>query len=190
MNDSKRLFLAFELPDPVVAGIVKIQDGYRSKFPQFKWVKQENLHVTLHFLGDVPSKETNCLIAKLEPLLLNQKALDVCLGSLGVFPHWLKPRVLWLSLQGKDRLLVEELQRKTGELFRKMGYQLEQRSYMPHLTLARIQDGVNNVNQFMKIKEEPIHHQSSFYITKLCLYASILTPQGPIYKPIHRFSFC
>ncbi len=47
-----RLFVAIEIPDEVRRNLAVLLREFRAISPETKWVRPENLHLTLKFLGE------------------------------------------------------------------------------------------------------------------------------------------
>ncbi|MFZ5754497.1 MAG: 2'-5' RNA ligase family protein [Bacillota bacterium] len=75
MVQTIRAFWAFELPEPVVEAVTQLQTELARIFPHLRWVNSANLHLTLHFLGDI------------HPSLVEKPRLPSCpWGKLALFP--------------------------------------------------------------------------------------------------------
>lgn len=155
--------------------------------PQAKWVRLTNMHLTLHFLGDISEDDLAAIIKEFkEPL---SKKIDIIakLGELGVFPNWDNPRILWLSLQGNLEPLYK-LHKDTSQILAKNGYTLEKRGFRPHITLARIPSYKRSASiNKLAINEQDLLKAQEFRLNKLTLYTSKLTSAGPIYTEQHTF---
>ena len=58
MSDTLRTFIAIELPEKIVSAISKVQEGIRSYGFKIRWVRPENIHLTLKFLGNIKEDDT------------------------------------------------------------------------------------------------------------------------------------
>ena len=133
-----RLFVALGIPEDIRAAIAALICELKPLDDSWKWTRAENLHVTLKFLGEIPSD-------KLEGLKEALRRVDsgwpmaVKFGGLGFFPDGRKPRVLWVGMEAP--LSLRTLARAIGEAVAKVGAPQEEREFTPHLTLARNKDG-------------------------------------------------
>jgi len=138
-----------------------------------RWVKQENLHLTLLFLGDT---QPETIIKKLKNL--NFTPEKIALHSLGTFGH--PPRILYAKVKQSEQLL--QLRKNLLETF---AQDKRQESYIPHVTLARIK----KISSISRMEEKIEHYEQKtlgyLSLTPL-LIQSILTAQGPCYKVIKR----
>lgn len=118
MCGTMRSFWAFELPDRIIENLKAVQYGIKTLYPHLKWVKPENVHLTMHFLGNLYTPELEKQVEVLKPVINQQKPIPVSLGNLGVFPDWAGPRVLWIDLKGSLKPL-NDLHKVTGGVLRK-----------------------------------------------------------------------
>lgn len=185
MSNLLRSFLAVDLPASAVEEITKVQSLLKSSYPRWRWVAPANLHLTLHFLGDKTPEELAEIVKHCLPILSGQKPVEVETGELGVFPNWLNPRVLWLSLE--DKLgIIRMLQRKTGDILHSLGHIPDKKPFSPHITLARIHKDEYPVDA--GLIRLAVRDKTGFTIDSATLYTSILKPQGPVYTAYYRFN--
>ncbi len=99
-------------------------------------ISPEQLHLTLCFLGDTPWELTNSVSQVIEETLHGREAIPASFGPLGGFPNLSRPRVIWAGVEPAEPItrIQEDLKRRLEDL----GLQLEQRPFIPHVTLARV----------------------------------------------------
>lgn len=138
-----RIFVAAEPDDAARAALAKLTTALRERNQEaaraWRWVPPENVHVTLHFLGEISEERTGALVRCLGPEL-EVPAFDVDIDQLGQFPPAGRPRVLWAAVGGGRDALVR-LQEATGARLAAEGFPADDRPFVPHLTLARSRDG-------------------------------------------------
>jgi len=181
-----RCFLAFELPNPLINLIKTLQSSLRTKYRDLRWVESENLHLTLHFLGEINRNTMDGIVKECRPLAMQHQPCRVRAAQLGVFGRWKAPAVLWLSLQG-DVEPIKQLHYQTAEIIKRMGLKPEGRPFSPHITLARIPAGIREGLDLIKVKDYPVDDRQQFLFSVFTLYTSELRPQGPVYNPYSRF---
>ncbi len=176
-----RSFIAVEVEDSdVVRQIEKIQQELLSSGAKLKLVEPQNLHFTLHFLGNIDEKQIPNLAEIIQGVEGN--GFDVELVGLGCFRPQ-RPRVIWIGCTtGADQLIQH--QKFLGRELRAQGFPSEKRKYSPHLTVVRVRSGLNR-DQLMELVQ---HHASKvfgkFPVKTIKLKKSTLTPQGPIYEDL------
>ncbi len=173
-----RLFIAIDLPEELKQKFGTIKK--RFDLPQARWVKEENLHLTLKFLGDVEKEKIKKINFTLEKLTRNFPVFSLRTAEFGAFPNLNKARVLWVDVkEGKET--VQKLAALIENKLSKIGFEKEKRSFEPHITLARLKKPV-------PVSFWPsIDWSYSFEVNQVILFESFLKPTGPIYTPLNAF---
>jgi 2'-5' RNA ligase len=176
-----RSFIAVEVDAlSVIRQIQQKQQELLSSRAKLKLVEGENLHFTLHFLGDVEQERIPELIE-----LLNEvegEPFEVGLVGLGCFRPQ-RPRVIWIGCTlGADQLIRH--QKFLGNRLRTHGFPSEKRKYTPHLTIARVRSGENRAQLMKLVDEHKSHEFGKFQVKTIKLKKSTLTPKGPIYEDL------
>src|SRR5712691_11506638 len=131
-----RLFVALEIPSEVRENLAGLLKSLRAVSPQTRWVRPENLHVTLEFIGEVEEAQLASIRTGLGGVRSDQPvALDF--RGLGFFPNEEHPRVFLAGIEASPNLktLAADIDKATE----KLGIPREQRPFSPHLTLARFE---------------------------------------------------
>ncbi len=180
-----RTFIAIELPEEIRIVLNRIQDELKQTQADVKWVKPENIHLTLKFLGEIEQD----LVKKIHPVLddIAQKnsAFSLYLSELGAFPKLQYPRVIWIGLTN-DRQ-VSEIAEDLEKRMLKIGLPAESRPFSTHITLGRVRSGLNRkalVEKIESLNKSSSSPQPEFKVLGLTLFKSTLTPHGPIYETI------
>ncbi len=132
-----RLFVALDIPAAVRSKLSAYMDRVRAYAPDAKWARVEGLHVTLKFIGEVKEEK----LAPIKAALAQVKAAEFEVGfeNIGFFPNAKSPRVFWAGVKADESLA--QLAKAVDDELVKLGFAPEERSYSPHLTLARSRDG-------------------------------------------------
>jgi 2'-5' RNA ligase len=176
-----RTFIAVEVNNPdVLRHIQKVQHELQASRAKLKHVEPENLHFTLHFLGNIHSDR----VAVLEELLndLQGEPFEVSLVGLGSFRPQ-RPRVIWIGCSEGAELLVQ-YQKLLGSQLRRTGFPVEKRRYSPHLTIARVKSGEYREELMDLVRRHSNHDFGKFQVSAIKLKKSTLTPRGPIYEDL------
>lgn len=127
-----RLFVAIPLPDEAKDRLVAVQPP---AIPGVRLLGREELHLTLHFLGEVAARDLATMRAVLATVTMN--AFTVAVDGIGMFERDGRPQVLWAGVAASAELL--ELHRSIGgALTDAIGFRPEDRPYSPHITLTRL----------------------------------------------------
>jgi 2'-5' RNA ligase len=133
-----RLFVAIDLDETARQAIAGIQREAASTFAPGrapKWVRAEQMHLTLVFLGETQEAAAPPLVESLS-LPLRLPPFEVVFGGFGVFPPSGPPQVLWLGVREGERN-IEEVHRQVAGRLDRLGIERERRRFHPHLTLGR-----------------------------------------------------
>jgi len=134
-----RSFVAVLLPDRVRAGLAAVGAELRGQTRGLAWVRADNLHLTLRFLGEIEPMRLEQVREAVAAAAAAVVPFTVSLGGLGGFPSGRAPRVLWASVAaGGEGLEVLYDALEAGLVAR--GIPGESRAFHPHVTLARARD--------------------------------------------------
>jgi len=188
MEDIKvRLFIAIELPLKIQKVLENIQEVLKKAKAGIKWVKPDNIHLTLKFLGYVESSQIEPIKDKMRFAGEEFSPFEISLAKdVGVFPKINYPRVIWVGID-KGEAKITNLQKRLEDEMDELGFEKEKREFTPHLTLGRVKslksekEGLIQAIQSIHIDEE---HR--FNVSKLTLFKSILKQTGPIYEVLYE----
>jgi len=188
MGNTIRTFIAVSLNLEIQQTIGQIQNYLKTFDCNIKWVKPQNAHLTLKFLGDIKLKKIDELKGVLADLFQNVKSIETELTELGAFPSIDHPKVLWAGLKDDDKRiaqLVGSLENRLGEI----GYKKEKRAFGPHITIGRARSpkNVHLLSEAMLDYKMPTGLMQ--VIRNIILYKSTLTPKGSIYEILENFYF-
>jgi 2'-5' RNA ligase len=175
-----RLFFAVELPHEVQAALGKLRPKDSA---DYRWADPSLLHVTLAFLGEQPEERLDLLKTVGAAAARASSPGHLALGEAGSFGSKRVPRVLWVGLDG-DIASLNTLQSHLARGLREAGFQLEDRAFSPHITLARRRD---NARSGPPQGWPPQRLHTTFEMDHLTLFQSRLSPKGPTYIPLATF---
>ncbi len=148
-----RLFVAVVPPVEVVEHLTDFVEPRRSHpDDDVRWAADENWHITLAFLGEVPEWKTDDLGGGLERAAKRQKPFDLRLSGAGAFPSVADARVLWTGVQDEAGALPH-LAMTTRSAANKAGVVVDGRKFTPHLTLARLRRPMDVV-RYVRVFDE------------------------------------
>jgi 2'-5' RNA ligase len=181
-----RLFIAIEIPQSVRSTFASLLKDFSAIAPQVKWVRAENLHVTLKFLGETQSAKLGPLLNALSSVR-SADPVNLEFRGLGFFPHEKRPRVFWAGMEASANLktLAEEIDQAAHPL----GFPLEERPFTPHLTLARFQPPGIPPKLLQAIQEKSAQGFGSLRTGEFHLIESKLKPTGAEYTTVQTFHF-
>jgi 2'-5' RNA ligase len=191
MSEEKsiRSFLAVDPPREIIDAIGMIQDRLRKNIQgDIRWVRPQGIHLTLKFFGAISESDVANISLVVENTTSNIAPFTLGIKRVGAFPDVKRPRVLWLGMDGDVDTLIR-LQKEVDAELQKYGFEKEDRTFRPHLTLARIKDprGLIGLAKIMEKREN--YEAGSFSAAGLNLFKSDLTPKGAVYTKLAYFPF-
>lgn len=177
-----RTFIAIELSDETRRSVAEVAERLRAAGATLRWVKPENLHYTLSFLGEIPAAQLARAVVAMRGAVSRTLPFPVSIGGLGAFPGLERPQVIWVGCtQG-----AEDLGRLAGEVKVALGRERlpsDPKPFRPHLTLGRTKD---NRQWGELVRAVRAHRDSAIgveWVRTVTVMESRLTPDGPVYTP-------
>jgi RNA 2',3'-cyclic 3'-phosphodiesterase len=194
-----RTFIAIDLPDVLKEKVALLQEQIHSAVQPLngvrylRWTGTDKMHLTLRFLGETTVTQQTQLSIQLAQLCSAQSPIRLNLTGLGAFPNWSRLRVVWTGVAGEVAPL-KELQQGVEQIARASEFTAENKSFSPHITLARIERNapgaaLRELGQFLNTwaAEEAQQQWGSWTVRQVIHMRSQLRPQGAIYTPLARF---
>lgn len=175
-----RAFIAVEMPSPVVDAIRQQQQVLKRNDTDLRWVRPENLHLTLRFLGDISPAAIGTVQTAMERSIYKQRPFSLMLKGGGVFPGVKRPRVMWVGIEGEVDALGN-LHRQLTACLAEQGIPAENRPFKGHLTIARIKDRLDAEELSKMLSCLTIFKTEPFMVNGMDLFKSDLTPKGAVY---------
>lgn len=169
-----RLFVGLQIPEALRQSLA----GLCSGVPGARWVKPENFHLTLRFIGEVEEGVAGDIDAALAAIAA--PAFTVDLAGVGQFGSGRKTRALWAGIVANDAL--NRLQAKVETAVVDAGLPDEHRKFAPHITLARLKAAPpDRIEQF--IVGHAGFRAGPIPVERFTLFSSFLSSSGAIYTP-------
>jgi 2'-5' RNA ligase len=182
-QEKYRTFICVEIPASVRERIANLQRELRSIDAQVSWVRSENIHLTLKFLGDV---ERDRVAEVVESVRLAAEVIapfEIEIGGAGCFPSPRNPRVLWVGFASVPDPL-RQLHSRIEDLLARRGFAREEKKFSPHLTIGRIRAprGAARVAESLIARgfdpESFVAHEVIVMRSELGAGGSVYTPQS------------
>jgi 2'-5' RNA ligase len=178
-----RLFIAVEIPEEIRKKLFSMREKISEEAAKIKWVEENNIHMTLKFLGEVDENKVDGIKEALSSV--NLEPFECSVKGFGVFPNRDYVRVIWAGLEPEEpfRKLHEEVDISLESL----GFGKDSK-FSPHVTIGRV--------RFVKDKEglrksldalEGAETGGSFEVQGFVLKKSTLTEKGPVYEDMGVF---
>jgi RNA 2',3'-cyclic 3'-phosphodiesterase len=184
-----RLFVALEIPAAVrdnLAALLKDLRGLSMQLgdTRVRWLRRENLHVTLKFIGEAADTRLAGIRDSLAKIR-SDAPVDLQFRGLGFFPNEKHPRVLWVGLNASANLPL-----LAGDIDRALepqGVAREKRAFAPHVTLARFEAPILHEKLGAAIQKNYQQGFGSFQAREFHLIESKLRPSGAEYTTLTSF---
>ncbi|MFL6569172.1 MAG: RNA 2',3'-cyclic phosphodiesterase [Chthoniobacterales bacterium] len=170
---SKRLFVAIDLPESVTSIIAEMNPH----IPGVRWLRGEQIHLTVSFLGNVGPIAEETLREKLTAIHFVPFFMPVV--GVGTFPTKGKPNVIWAGV-GNGHPQLFHVYKRVQEAALASGLEPDLRAWHPHITFARCRDvAPQEIRPFLKEYAE--FDAGLVRVESFALYSSIPGPLGSAY---------
>ena len=175
-----RTFIAIDTPETVTKVALSLQSSVKVNPKAVRWVRKENIHITLRYIGPTAPGEVDKINRLLREISGQNSDLSLTVSGTGCFPKKERPRILWLGVNGdvaELKLLVEMITSEMDQL----GYPQEEHNYSSHITIGRIrypQKVTPDITDFLTAQYEPV----LWNVPKIILYQSELLQSGALYS--------
>ncbi len=189
MKNTVRTFVAVEITSAVRDRAGQLIGQLRGAPAEVKWVETHNLHLTLKFLGDVPSREIARVCDAVQRGVAEVAPFELELRGAGAFPNANRPRTLWLGAGGGEQEMIA-LHGAVEKPLKKLGFRSEHRRFHPHLTIGRVRrsgPGVAELGQLLLQRAE--FDAGRFRVDRVTVFSSQLDRSGPTYEALSRAKF-
>jgi RNA 2',3'-cyclic 3'-phosphodiesterase len=184
-----RLFVALEIPEAVRENLAAIRENFSSIGPKLRWVPPQNFHVTLKFIGSVPTEKVQPIIEALRSVP-HVDRVQFYIRGLAWYLNAKTGVMLWATVENSKPLTA--LATAIDQRLVTLGFAAENRSFAPHFTLAR---GNRNVPASVSVALRELaekykkHDFGSVTFQEFHLMESTTLPAGPIYSKVQSFPF-
>ncbi|HXW60099.1 MAG TPA: RNA 2',3'-cyclic phosphodiesterase [Myxococcota bacterium] len=176
-----RLFVALLLPEEIKDELLKAQKAVR-KLNQVEgnFIRRENLHLTLKFLGHIEEALIPPIIEILR--LIKADPIELSLHHLGTFPQRNRIHVVWASVMSNAlHTLAKDINNALIDLSPS-----EERAFQAHLTLVRVKK-IRREAHFLESLQHIAMKPLSFFAHQFVLMESKLSHEGATYEVMERF---
>jgi len=184
-----RCFIAIDIDENSRAALDDLQQQLKSKVDikksDVKWVKPENVHLTLKFLGEIKDEQVVDVCNVVKEVAGRHNGFELDIESVGHFGGR-SARILWVGTgEGRDNLL--KLQKDLEQQLASAGWPPEKRAYSGHLTLCRVRNPKAGFKLAQVVEQYKDYKLGSMPADSVSVYQSQLTPAGPIYTVLGNY---
>ena len=174
-----RTFIAIPVPESVFVLQGNLKNTIEKKTGKVRWMKRDQLHLTLKFVGDTPEESIDDVRGVMQKVANKMTPFKIIIQGVGCFPKIERPHVMWVGLDGAiDKL--NQLVTAVHDGLHPLGFPREEKEFHPHITMARAkypQKKTPDISSFLNTTYDPI----PFRIEKIQFISSELFPNGPVY---------
>jgi len=182
---SYRIFTAVDIDPAVQRKVHAAAGGLPVGDASVNFVAADNIHLTLHFLGEVEDERLMDVHRAVEQAAAGAGALEFDVVGLRAVPPTGRLRMIWAGVTEPTGRLAA-LHKAVGHALQQAGFTTETRPFNPHLTLARVKSARNAE----AIRAATAAQETVLFGTcraeEIVVYSSQLTKKGPIYLPMGR----
>jgi 2'-5' RNA ligase len=184
-----RSFLAIPFPRRLKDSIGAIQRHLQTQIAGTRWVRCENLHLTVHFFGETNQEALEKIKVSVLSVKQCQRPFLVEVKRLGAFPNLHRPRTIWLDLEPKGQL--RQLHRDFQRCLHQVGVVTKSGTYSPHVTIGRLRQRQQQRQPDLtelsnSVGQTPI---GQLPVDRLVLFESRLHPDGAEHIPLLTVNF-
>jgi 2'-5' RNA ligase len=176
-----RAFVSIELTKEIRSNLEEIQREFRKLNSRVRWIKAESLHLTLSFLGNIEESQVEVISSKLENISKNHKPFEVDISGISYFGRARKPSSVWAKVEPTDELksLFEAICEGLGKL--------EDREFVPHITLSRVKETKGLKSLVDKIEAKKKVQLGRLKVSRIHLVESKISHSGAVYSYLGEF---
>jgi 2'-5' RNA ligase len=176
-----RVFLAINPPPELRREAWAATAPLRESPFDIAWVAEPKIHLTLKFLGALPESAVAALSSAMHEVARTHAVPMVQVGSVGAFPNFRKPRVIWMGVDPEPRL--ELLHHDVEVACARLGHELDGRPFRPHLTLGRVRDRLAaDDTRSLRLAAKRIRFSDAFHARSIDVMESVPGPGGSTYS--------
>jgi 2'-5' RNA ligase len=185
ISETFRAFIAIDLPESVQSFLSEAQEALKLYGFRVKWVRPQNIHLTLKFLGNTATADTDKIVAAMTLAAKDCPVVSLAAKGIGVFPDARRPRVIWAGLSGQLEI-VANLQQTLDDHLADLGFPRETRAFKSHLTLGRVKAKIASTRMKAAIDKLKEFESEPFEINQVILFKSELRSSGAVYTKVRR----
>ncbi len=182
-----RAFVAANLNPDLQAALAMVQDRLRATRADVGWVRPENLHLTLKFLGQVEEERIGAIRDAIAAAAAGSGPVRLVFQGLGAFPNPRAARVVWIGLSHGAEVLAA-LQAGIEAALESLGFGREARPFTAHLTLGRVRGPARREQLARALAEAPTEALGEMVLDRIELMKSDLSAGGARYSILQSFS--
>ena len=175
-----RAFIAVEIDEAARTKLAAMQEALKEANGHVSWVRPQNIHCTLVFLGDIFQSAIEAVAGALAGAAAGSKPFEIEIAGLGFFGSARSPRIIWSGIAGAVMPLVK-LQNDLVTAVSTAGMKPDAKPFKPHLTIGRVRSNRNAAALVRALEEDKNKSFGKIFVRQVVLMQSRLTAKGPEY---------
>lgn len=172
-----RLFVAIRPPVPIRQLLLAAMGGISGA----RWQTEDQLHLTVRFIGEVDRHLGADIHAALDGV--HHPPFSLALSGIGCFDRRGFPDAVWAGVTPHDE--VKALHRKVDAALRRVGVPPDERAFLPHITIARMNRSAGAIGNLLE--EAGGLTSPTFAVDSFALFESDLTHEAAVYSIVERY---
>ena len=182
-----RAFIAIELPQQLQAALEKQTTRLRQSLGDdlVRWIPTQNMHLTLKFIGNIAASHVEFLKQLIAQTADSHSQFDLQISGIGSFPNSKRARILWAGIHAPAELVSLQKGLEAGAT--RLGYEMEERPFSPHLTLGRVRQNIDQTGLqriHATLGSIQLGNIGSARVDSIHLYKSELHTSGSVYTKL------
>jgi 2'-5' RNA ligase len=175
-----RIFVGIKIDDKSKKSIDEVLNDFKKIATPVKWVKPENIHLTLKFIGEISPEKYQQIEEILTENTVSIKSFNLQISGFGKFGQGDNINIIWAGIKRSENL--DNLFTWIEESLSKIGIDKEKRKFKAHITLARNKKRFNFKPIINLIEKYSDQFVSQFQVESFQIYQSQLSNIGPTYQ--------
>jgi 2'-5' RNA ligase len=161
----------------------ELAGGLKKGLAGASWVRPENIHLTLKFLGELSPARAEEVAEVLKGAAEGLESFTLTASGVKGFPNLTRPRVLWVGIEESEALLslYEEIEQTLSYI----GIEKETRPFKAHLTLCRVRSAHESGAIGASARGPGSDINVEFSVDSFELFKSVLKPGGAVHSTIN-----
>jgi len=177
-----RLFVAILLDDEVRTALGRVQQTLDRRCDGVRWVRTDQLHVTVKFLGDVDDRDVSAVTEAIAAGAADGAETTMTVSGAGCFPPRGGVRIVWAGASDEGGALARAAEAINGRL-EALGFEAERRRWSPHITIGRVKFD-KSAGRVRSAVEQASYPSLMQPVDSVSLMSSVLSPKGPTYDTV------
>jgi len=174
-----RTFISVFVPKEIVNIKEMLKTTIDTRGIKIRWVKDGNMHLTLKFIGNTTEESIDSINNAIHDVVKDTPFINLSISGTGCFSKRDRANTLWVGIKG-DLDKLEKLILNINNKLEPLGFPIERRKFLPHITIARINSNQKkkpDISNFLNttFMELPMK------IVKINLIQSQSFPKGSFY---------